>query len=141
MPRLRNVPESQSHYSPNRDEWRFAASITSVHPRIKSMVSNGYYCCLVVADGALNLSIFAPGEMTLAGVQSLVVVFSTLQTGGSPRVQHDLEQVVLEQLLTTPLMVLVVLVGLPHVSAPHCFCSALAATGIARKIARRIKVM
>jgi len=99
------------------------------------------YCCLVVADGALNLSIFTPGEMTLAGVQSLVVVFSTLQTGGSPKVQHDLEQVVLKQLLTTPLIVLVVLVGVPHDSAPHCFCSALAANGIAKNIERSKSLM
>ena len=75
--------------------------------------------------GALYFSIFDPGEMTFAGEQSLVVVLSTLQTGGSPRLQHDLEHVVLVQLLTTPLIVLVVLVGVPHVSAPHCFCSAL----------------
>jgi hypothetical protein len=67
--------------------------------------------------------------MTFAGVQSLVVVFSTLQTGGSPRVQHDLEHVVLVQLCTTPLIVFVLLVGVPHDSAPHCFCSACAMTG------------
>jgi hypothetical protein len=86
------------------------------------------------ADGALNLSIFVPGEMTFAGVQSLVVVFSTLQTGGSPSVQHDLEHVVLVQLWTTPLMVLVVLVGVPHVSAPHCFGSACATMGAKKTI-------
>jgi hypothetical protein len=95
----------------------------------------------MVADGALNLSIFFPGEMTFAGEHSLVVVFSTLHTGGSPRVQHDLEQVVLKQLLTTPLIVLVVLVGVPHVSAPHCFCSALATNGIAKNIARSKNLM
>jgi|SRR5882724_9521883 hypothetical protein len=89
----------------------------------------------MVAEGALNLSIF-PGEMTLAGVQSLVVVFSTLQTGGSPRLQHDFEHVVERQLWTTPPIVLVDLVGAPHDSAPHCFCSALAATGIAKSITK-----
>jgi hypothetical protein len=68
--------------------------------------------------------------MTFAGEQSLVVVFSTLQTGGSPRLQHDLEHVVLVQLLTTPLIVLVVLV------APHCFCSALPGTGTANRSTR-----
>jgi len=34
-----------------------------------------------------------------------VVVFSVVQTGGSAKVQHDLVQVVLVQLCTTPLIV------------------------------------
>jgi len=95
----------------------------------------------MVADGALNLSTFVPGAMTFAGVQSLVVVFSTLQTGGSPSVQHDLEHVVFVQLWRTPLMVLVPLVGVPHVSAPHCFGSARAATGVAKKTIRSKNLM
>jgi len=93
------------------------------------------------ADGALNLSTFVPGAMTFAGVQSLVVVFSTLQTGGSPSVQHDLEHVVFVQLWRTPSMVLVPLVGVPHVSAPHCFGSARAATGVAKKTIRSKNLM
>jgi hypothetical protein len=46
-----------------------------------------------------------------AGLQLLVVVFSTLQTGGSAKVQHDLLQVVDSQLFTTPLIAFRVLVG------------------------------
>jgi hypothetical protein len=88
---------------------------------------------LIVADGALNLSIFIPGAVTLAGVQSFVVDFTMLQTGGSPRLQQDFEQVVLRQLWATPPIVFVVLVGAPHVSAPHCFCSPLAAIGTTKK--------
>src|SRR5512146_2393792 len=42
------------------------------------------HCCLVVAGGALYFWICLPGP-TLAGVQLLVVAFSTLQTGGSDR--------------------------------------------------------
>jgi hypothetical protein len=90
------------------------------------------HCCFIVAEGALNLSIF-PGAMTLAGVQSLVVDFTTLQTGGSPRLQQDFEQVVLRQLWATPPIVFVVLIGAPQVSAPHCFCSPSAAIGTPKK--------
>ena len=61
-------------------------------------------------------------------MQSLVVAVSLLQTGGSPRVQQDLVHLVVEQLWTAPLIVFVVLVGAPHDSAPHCFCSAAAGT-------------
>jgi len=88
----------------------------------------------VVAPGALYFWSL-PG-LTLAGVQLLVVVFSTLQTGGSPSVQHDLEQVVESQLWLTPLIVFVVLVGVPHVAAPHRFCSAFAAIEVPKKIMR-----
>ena len=69
-------------------------------------------------------------------MQSLVVVVSLLQTGGSPRVQQDLVHLVVEQLWTTPLIVVVVLVGAPHDSAPHCCCSALAVNEIAKKNAQ-----
>src|SRR5688500_17181379 len=37
------------------------------------------YCCLMVADGALNFSSLPPGTTTLAGVQSLVEVLSEVQ--------------------------------------------------------------
>ena len=93
-----------------------------------------FYRCLVVAPGALYFWIL-PG-LTLVGVQLLVVVFSALQTGGSPSVQHDLEQVVESQLWLTPLIVFVVLVGVPHVAAPHRFCSAFAATEVPKKTMR-----
>jgi hypothetical protein len=90
----------------------------------------------MVADGALNFSSLPPGTTTLAGVQSLVEVLSEVQTGGSASVQHDLVHLVVEQLWVTPLMVLVVLVGAPHDSAPHCFCSAFTATGIVKNSAQ-----
>jgi hypothetical protein len=70
-----------------------------------------------------------PGLIVFAGVQLLVVVFSTLHTGGSPKVQHDFEHVVDSQLWTTPLMVFCVLTGLPQLSAPHCFSAPSAAIG------------
>ena len=93
----------------------------------------------MVAPGALYFWIL-PG-LTLAGVQLLVVVFSTLQTGGSPNVQHDLEQVVESQLWLTPLIAFVVLVGVPHVSAPHRFCSAFAATEVPKNNMRNNNLM
>ena len=90
----------------------------------------------MVADGALNFCTFPPGITTLAGVQSLVELLSEVQTGGSARVQHDLVHLVVEQLWVTPLMVLVVLVGAPHDSAPHCFCSAFPVSGIVKNSAQ-----
>jgi hypothetical protein len=75
----------------------------------------------MVADGALYFSICLPGLIVFAGVQLLVVVFSTLHTGGSPSVQHDFEHVVDSQLCTTPLIVFCVFTGEPHDSAPHSF--------------------
>ena len=93
----------------------------------------------MVAPGALYFWML-PG-LTLAGVQLLVVVFSMLQTGGSPNVQHDLEQVVDSQLFLTPSIVLVVLVGVPHVSVPHCFGSAFAAPDVAINSTRSKNLM